>query len=242
MTNRPLRTGPLLATCFALLCVAGQGVVTGSAATSFGDGYERILARFNTSAPPAYRAYRKMEAGLLDSDRRAWMEVWTSYSPGRGLTYEVVKEGGSDYVRSKILIDFLKNEQQLIARGQPMRAAVDAGNYTVEDAGVTNDGLQRISLHATRKSDGLINGTLFLNPEAGYVVRMQGRLVKSPSFWLRDVDVTWKFARIGHQVLPVEMSSTGRVRMFGRSDFRMSYEYVSIDGRPTGSAVVAERE
>lgn len=238
MTRKPLHTVPLLATCFALLWSVGQGVVAGSA----GDGYERILARFNSAAPPAYRAYRKMEAGLLDSDKRGWMEVWTSYSPGRGLTYEVVKEGGSDYVRRKILVDFLENEQQLIAQGHPMRAAVDAHNYLVDDGGMSEDGLQRITLKAARKSDGLINGTLFLHPEAGYVTRMQGRLVKSPSFWLHDVDVTWKFARIGHQVMPVEMSSTGRVRMFGRSNFKMVYEYVSIDGQPTGAAVVASRE
>jgi hypothetical protein len=236
--SKPLRIAPLLATCFALLWSVGQGVVAGSA----GDGYERILARFNSAAPPAYRAYRKMEAGLLDSDKRGWMEVWTTYSPARGMTYEVVKQGGSEYVRHKILLDFLDNEKELIARGHPMRAAIDAGNYDVADAGTTADGLQRIALKATRKSDGLINGTLFLHPEAGYVTRMQGRLVKSPSFWLRDVDVTWKFARIGHQVMPVEMSSTGRVRMFGRSDFKMVYEYVSIDGQPTGAAVVASRE
>jgi hypothetical protein len=236
--SKPLRLAPLLATCLALLCSLGQGVVAGSA----GDGYERILARFNSAVPPAYRAYRKMEAGLLDSDKRGWMEVWTTYSPARGLSYEVVKEGGSEYVRHKILRDFLDNEKKLIARGQPMRAAIEARNYEVEDAGTTADGLQRFTLTAARKSDGLINGMLFLHPEGGYVTRMQGRLVKSPSFWLRDVDVVWKFARIAHHVMPVEMSSTGRVRMFGRSDFRMVYEYVSIDGEPTGAAVVASRE
>jgi len=183
-----------------------------------------------------------MEAGLVDSDKRGWMEVWTSYAPGRGLTYEVVKEGGSDYVRGKILRDFLENEQELVAHGQPLRAAIEPKNYQVEDAGTTPEGLQRITLTAARKSDGIINGTLFLHPEGGYVTRMQGRLVKSPSFWLRDVDVTWKFGRIGRHVMPVEVSSTGRVRMFGRSNFKMVYEYVSIDGQPTGAAVLASRE
>ena len=57
--------------------------------------------------------------------------------------------------------------------------------------------------------------------------------MKSPSFWLRDVDLTYKFAHVGGHVVPVEMSSTGRVRMFGRSSFRMVYDYVSIDGQPT---------
>ena len=57
--------------------------------------------------------------------------------------------------------------------------------------------------------------------------------MKSPSFWLRDVDVTYKYAHVGDRVVPVEMTSTGRVRMFGRSNFRMVYDYESIDGRPT---------
>ena len=65
--------------------------------------------------------------------------------------------------------------------------------------------------------------------------------MKSPSFWLRDVDVTYKFAHVGDRVVPVEMISTGRVRMFGRSNFRMVYDYESIDGRPADAQGVAGR-
>lgn len=224
-----------MATCFALLCGLGQAVVTGSS----GDGFERIVARFNAAAPPSYHAYRRMEAGLVDSDKRAWMEVTTAYSPARGLTYTVVKQGGSDYVRNKILIDFLDHERDLIARGAPPHPSLDARNYAFADEGIAADGLQRITMTPARKDDGVLDGTLFLHPGGGYVARIQGRLVKSPSFWLRDVDVTWKFARVAGHVMPVELSSTGRVRMFGRSNFKMVYEYVSIDGQPTGRAVAA---
>jgi hypothetical protein len=76
-------------------------------------------------------------------------------------------------------------------------------------------------------------------PGSGLLTGIQGRLVKSPSFWLRDVDVTWKFAHVDGHVVPVEMTSTGRVRMFGRSNFRMVYDYVSIDGRSTGTDLKA---
>jgi len=71
------------------------------------------------------------------------------------------------------------------------------------------------------------------------LTRIQGRLMKSPSFWLRDVEVTWKFAHIGGHVVPIEMTSTGRVRVLGRSNFRMVYDYVSIDGRSTGAGLTA---
>ena len=63
--------------------------------------------------------------------------------------------------------------------------------------------------------------------------------MKSPSFWIRDVDVTWKFTRVGDAILPVELSSRARVRFYGRSTFRMTYDYLSIDGRPASSALRA---
>lgn len=229
------RVAPILATGFALMCGWAQVSATGSAA----QGYERVVTRFNTTAPPAYRAFRRLEAGSPDKNKTGWLEAWTEFRPGEPLKVEIVDEGGSEYVRNKILRGMLISEQQLVANGKPLRAAVDANNYQLADGGITDDGLQRVMLKATRKSEGIVNGTLFLEPEAGYVTRIEGRLVKSPSFWVHDVDVTWKFKRIGEHVLPVEVSSLGKVRMYGRSMFKMVYDYVSIDGRPTGARLNA---
>lgn len=224
------RVAPILATGFALLCGLGQLSAAGSAA----QGFEQVVARFNTTAPPAYRAFRRLEAGSPDRDKIGWLEAWTEFRPGEGLEVEIVREGGSEYVRNKILRGMLKSEQRLVAHGKPLRAAVNAQNYHLADGGMTDSGLQRVVLKAARKSEGIVNGTLFIEPEAGYVTRIEGRLVKSPSFWVHDVDVTWTFARIGGHVLPTEMSSLGKVRLYGRSMFRMVYHYVTVDGQPTG--------
>ena len=210
-----------------------------SAADSATQSYERVLAKSNTVTPPPYRALRRLEGGLTGEDKRGWMEAWTEFHPGRGFTFEVVREGGSEYVRDKIFRRLLEGEQDLIASGKRLRASLDSNNYTFEDGGLTDNGLQRILLKPAKKSDGLVNGSLLLEPATGFVTRIQGRLVKSPSFWLRDVDVSWKFAHVGGHVVPVEMTSSGRVRMFGRSSFKMVYEYVSIDGRPTGNGLRA---
>lgn len=195
-------------------------------------GLERAVSRFNTIAPPAYRAFRRLEGGLTGSSRHGWLEAWTEFVPGRGFTYEVVREGGHEYVRHKVLRNLLSSEQDLIARGQPLRALLVAKNYDFQDGGVIESGLHRIVLKPVRKSDGIINGTLLMDAAAGSLVRLEGRLLKSPSFWLRDVDVTWRYVSLGGHDLPVEMISAGRVRLFGRSTFKMSYDYVTIDGRP----------
>ena len=203
-------------------------------------GFERVLAKSNNVAPPPYRAFRRLEGGITNSDsKRGWIEAWTEYQPGRGFTFDIVGEGGSEYVRNKTLRTILTSEQDLIARGKRLRASLDAKNYAFEDGGLTDSGLRRILLNPVKKSDGLIDGSLLIDPESGLLTRMQGRLLKSPSFWLRDIDVTWKFAHVGGHIVPVEMTSTGRVRMFGRSNFKMTYQYVSIDGRATGASLTA---
>ncbi|HUQ88134.1 MAG TPA: hypothetical protein VM096_11280 [Vicinamibacterales bacterium] len=213
----------------------GQSTAAGSTEQQF----ERVFAKFNTVAPPSYRAFRRLEGGVANSDKNGWLEAWTEYTPGGGFSFNVVNEGGSDYVRNKVLRGMLTSEQQLIAAGKRVRTSLDAKNYTFEDGGITESGLHRILMVPSKKSDGLVDGSVYLDPESGLVTRIQGRLVKSPSFWVRDVDVAWKFAHVAGHVVPVEMTSTGRVRMFGRSSFRMVYDYVSIDGRSTGAGLRA---
>ena len=236
MNRAPLAATPILAISLTLMWSLGQLSAAGSSEPAF----ERVLAKSNNVAPPAYRAFRRLEGGLTNgSDKRGWLEAWTEYQPGRGFTFEVVGEGGSEYVRNKSLRAILASEQDLIARGKRLRASLDAKNYAFEDGGMTDDGLQRILMNPTKKSEGLIAGSLLIEPGSGLVTRIQGRLMKSPSFWLRDVEVTWKFAHIDGHVVPIEMTSTGRVRVFGRSNFRMVYDYVSIDGRSTGAGLKA---
>jgi hypothetical protein len=197
---------------------------------------EMTLARFNVPAPPAYRAFRRLEAG--NSKRHAWLEAWTEFRPGRGFSYEIVGEGGSEYVRNKVLRGALESEAELLAKGKPLRAAFSAKNYSFADDGVTDAGLRRILLLPARKSDGIVKGSLLLDPE-GHMVRMEGRLVKSVSFWLRDIDVTWQYQCFGDAVVPVEMTSDGRVRMFGPHSFKMTYDYESVDGHTVGDSLKA---
>jgi hypothetical protein len=225
---------PSLAAAILALALTGLWSADRMSASTAADRiFEQVLAKSNTVAPPPYRAFRRMEGGLIDSERRGWIEAWTEYTPGRGFTYDIVREGGSEYVRNKILRGMLVSEQNLIASGKRLHASLESMNYLFEDGGMADGGLQRVLLKPAKKSDGILNGSVFVDLESGLMTRIEGRLVKSPSFWLRDVDVTYKYAHVGDRVVPVEMTSTGRVRMFGRSNFRMVYDYESIDGRPT---------
>src|SRR6478735_1268631 len=129
--------------------------------------FERAVATFNKNEPPAYRAFRRLDAGLVGTDKYGWLEAWTEFHPGRGLTVDVVREGGSEYVRNKVLRNLLKNEQDLLADGKPLRQSLDEKNYTFEDGGATAAGLQRIILKPARKSVGIVSGSVLIHPTDG---------------------------------------------------------------------------
>ena len=91
--------------------------------------------------------------------------------------------------------------------------------------------LIRLELKPRRKSPFLFDGAVYLNPDTGDVVRVEGSLSKRPSFWTRRMHVTREYARIDGVRVPVSMHSTADVLITGASEFSMSYEYLEINGR-----------
>ena len=64
---------------------------------------------------------------------------------------------------------------------------------------------------------------------------LEGRLAKSPSFWLKTVDIIQKYERVHGVVVPVALESRAQLRVFGSATLRMTYEYSEIEGRQVTS-------
>ena len=96
----------------------------------------------------------------------------------------------------------------------------------------------RLRLKPRRSDPKLVEGTLTVSAD-GYPLVLEGRLVKSPSFWVRSVTVVKKFARIGGVSLPVAIESLADVKMVGKSSFSMRYTYSAVNGRSVGHTASA---
>lgn len=183
---------------------------------------------------PAYRATRHIEA--QNGDRVGWIDAVTEYSPATGFRYEITAEGGSSYIRSKVLRPVLDGEREVIAQGEADRSALARENYTFEANGVDENGLANVLLKPRRKERVLVSGTLFLQPHEGEPRRLEGRLAKSPSFWIKNVDIVRTYDRVGGVVVPVGLESNAQLRMFGTGSLRITYVYTEINGRPVPPA------
>ena len=163
------------------------------------------------------------------------MDAVTEYSREAGFRYEITGEGGSGYIRNKVLRTLLEQEGEAIAKGETGRSALAHANYTFQGAGVDQDGLANVLVSPKRKERILITGKIFLRPSDGRLVRMEGQLAKSPSFWIKKVGIIRSYDRIRGAVVPVSLQSNAQIRFLGLATLQMTYTYLEVDGRPVDS-------
>ena len=188
---------------------------------------EQFLARPRVAHD--YTAARRLEA--TGSGLRAWLDAHTDYSLAAGLQYEVTAEGGSGYIRSRVLVSLLNEEQQLISQGHEHTVALTTDNYRFAAETMNEEGLATVSLWPLRKDRALIAGRMFLTP-AGELRRVEGRLARNPSFWVTRVDIVRSYQPIHGVLMPVLLETRARLRLLGAAELRMTYRYSSIDEVP----------
>ncbi len=192
---------------------------------------QQFLARPRTVHQ--YSASRRLEAS--GSGHRAWLDVQTDFTLSSGLLYHVTAEGGSGYLRTRVLRSLLDEEQRLIARGGGSSAAISTDNYHFTPEGINEDGLAVVRLRPLRKDRSLIAGRMFLTVD-GELLRVEGQLAKNPSFWVTRVNVVRLYRRINGVLMPVSLDTTAQLRLLGSSALRMTYRYSRIDNRAVNDA------
>jgi hypothetical protein len=193
-----------------------------------------LLERFLSLTEPAiveYRAMRHLEAQNDRFNSSAWMDVWTETSRDGMFSYRVVGQGGSSYIRSHIFLPALEGERQMCAASEPLRGAVTADNYVFEDRREEKDGLAWLLVKPRRKDVVLVEGSIFLNPDDGDLVRVEGRLARTPSRWTRRIDIVRSYRRLAGVRMPVALESVATLLIAGRSTFRMTYDYETVNGQ-----------
>jgi hypothetical protein len=196
-----------------------------------------LLQRFlsiDDAAPHQFRALRHFEARSEKLGKNAWMDVWTE-ADDVGFRYEVIADGGSDLIRSKVFDEALETEQEMWRERATGRGAITATNYDFGEC--APDGTDRgcVTLTPRRKDVLLVRGSIFIHPETGDLERIEGSLAKSPSFWTRGVEIVRRYERIAGARVPVLMRTTANVRFAGRSTLLVTYQYESINGVRVGA-------
>jgi hypothetical protein len=229
----PRNTAVLL----ALGCLMGLSVdrLAGKPAPAVAASPSEYVAveRFLTSIekpPVAYQARRRLEASSAWLKESAWMEALTEFRPGAGMSYSIVGVGGSERIQRRVLKSVLEVEQKNSSIDEWRKGNLSHANYEFNFAGPAGQGMLRMHLNPRRRDWRLVDGAALLTAASGNLVRVEGKLSKSPSFWVRWANVSRSYAPIGGSMMPVAVESTADVRIAGLSTFSMTYEYQTVDG------------
>lgn len=222
--------------------LALTGIVSGQSSPASHSSLSSSFARFldnRVESLTQFRAVRHLQATNTRFKKQGWMDVITELSPERGFTFQVVAEGGSDYIRKKVLRPILEGEQEIVMRGEATRSALTPDNYEMVREEPAEDGLVRLFIKPKRQERTLIDGTLLVREGDADLVAVTGRLAKNPSFWTKRVDIIRTYGRVAGIRVPLSVESVAQVRIAGPSAMTMTYRYEMVNGRPVAHEEMA---
>lgn len=197
----------------------------------------RVVAQ-TTRSGVAIKATRELRAGTVSGKHQGWMTVETAMTPDGAFSWNVVEEGGSARTREKVFVALLKTEADATRSGDDVAAALTPANYHFTPLPQSRPGQIAFRLTPRREDSRLVDGVLTTSAD-GYPIRLEGKLAKSPSFWVKSVTVVKRYGKIAGMALPTSVESLAEIRMFGRSTFTMRYRYSEVGGRSVSHAVAS---
>jgi hypothetical protein len=198
---------------------------------------QRVIAQ-TTRSGIAIQATREMRAGTVSGKHQAWMTVETTLASSGAFSWQVIEEGGSERTREKVFYEVLKNEAETSRMAGHDSSALTPDNYLFSAVAASRPGQATIRLTPRRSDPKLIDGILTVNAD-GAPVRLEGRMAKSPSFWVRSVSMVMHYGRFADIALPTSVETLADVRMVGRSSLTMRYRYTVVNGRTVSHAVAS---
>jgi hypothetical protein len=232
---------PTVTTGVALAAMVGLAAVFEARAAASGETHPDVLIRRvveqSSRMNLTVRGERDMRAGTVNGKHLGWMKVETTRLPGGEFSWRVVEEGGSERTRNKVLRALLDGEVETTRAGLT-EAAIHPANYAFSPAGTDQLGNPQIRLTPRRADPALVHGILTVRSD-GSPVRLEGKLAKSPSFWVKSVTIVKHYDRFVGVTLPTSVESLADLKMFGRATLTMRYRYSEVNGARVFHSVTA---
>lgn len=181
--------------------------------------YERGLKQ-QSSELTGYTATSIIDAELPNSAQNAEFELKQHYAAPSLLEFTPLRSTGDKFVRSNVIIRLLQSEVDHVRRGEQSQTAINSENYKFSYRGRTQ--VNQVTAHVfevkpRHKHVGLFKGKIFVDASNGYLLRAQGRIVKSPSFFIKKIDFVQDYATVAGFTFPIHIHSEAQTRIVGKA-------------------------
>lgn len=186
----------------------------------------------------SYSAVSMVSARLPDLKESGQFELDRRYVAPKTLQFTPVSFTGDGFVKSNVIVRLLQSEVDHVQKDQPGQTAIDDHNYKFAYKGreILNGRMVHVfHVKPRKKRPGLFKGRIFVDAYSGTLVRAEGRMTKSPSIFIKDIDFRQDYADIDGFTFPVKMHSQAKARILGR----VIVDVIHRDYRPITASEVA---
>ncbi len=176
---------------------------------------ERVEQR-NPALARGYEVTREYKMFRAD-DTRPISEITAqiSFTPPDTKTFKIMQATGNSR-GEKIVREILEQETESARDG---RNDISRTNYEFaflrqENFGFGPEYVLRIL--PKRKENNLIVGQIWIDARSFRVRRIEGVLLKTPSWWIKDIHITLQFAEVNEMWICVSLDAIATVRLLGR--------------------------
>jgi len=181
--------------------------------------YQRRVTR-QANDLAAYSAVTVVRAQLPDTSQQGEYELERKYEAPHTLQFTPIHFTGDGFVRSNVINRLLQSEVDHVQKDDPGLTAISPTNYKFSYKGVSriDDRLVHVyQVKPHKKRPGLFKGRVYLDAYSGTLVRVEGVVVKSPSFFVKHIEFVQDYTDVQSFTLPVHIHSEAKARIVGRT-------------------------
>jgi len=172
------------------------------------------------AALAAYTATTTIDAELPDTAQRGEYQLKREYIAPRTLKFKAIRFHGDKFVKSNVILRMLQSEVTHVEKEQGAQTAINSANYKFSYKGVEEVDGRPVHVFAVKprqKRPGLFKGRIYVDVATGSLRRAEGKLVKSPSFFIKSIEFVQDYADFDHFTFPVHIHSLAKTRIIGRA-------------------------
>lgn len=168
----------------------------------------------------SYSAVTVIRAELPETSQQGEFELQRKFEAPHTLQFTPVHFTGDGFVKSNVITRLLQSEVDHVQKDDPALTAISLANYKFAYKGASRleDRLVHVyQVKPHKKRPGLFKGRIYLDAHTGALVRAEGNIVKSPSFFVKHIEFLQDFTEVQSFTLPVHMHSEAKARIVGRT-------------------------
>lgn len=168
-----------------------------------------------------YKDVTTIDAELPQTAQKGRYQLLRMFSAPKSLAFKAVNFVGDGFVKTNVIARLLQSEVNHAEKGpDDGNLAITTKNYKFNYKGLSDVNGHLVHVYQVKprhKRVGLFKGMVYLDVYTGAIRRAEGKMVKSPSFFVKNIQFVQDYAEVNGFDLVSHIHSTADARIVGKT-------------------------